>query len=183
MIFLSSYRKEIFVIAATNRPDMIDPAMLRPKRLGILLYVPLPNAESRFKILTTLCRHLKRTGKLDGSVDLLKISQLTEGYSGADLDAVVHEAATLALSQSLSKIQQHHQQQQQQQQNDQIKQVFHNKSNNKRKLKEEEEEEEEEEEAEEDNTKVTSHHFEIALNKIKPSVSEKVKNQKMFVSV
>ena len=49
-------RRDVFVIAATNRPDIIDPAMLRPGRLDKLLYVPLPNKEDRFSILKTLTR-------------------------------------------------------------------------------------------------------------------------------
>lgn len=44
-------RRDVFVIAATNRPDIIDPAMLRPGRLDKLLYVPLPTNEDRFSIL------------------------------------------------------------------------------------------------------------------------------------
>ncbi|MEA3341879.1 MAG: ATP-binding protein [Chloroflexota bacterium] len=50
-------RKYVFVIAATNRPDIIDPAMLRPGRLDKLLYVPLPSSEDRKSIIKTLCRN------------------------------------------------------------------------------------------------------------------------------
>ena len=49
-------RRDVFVIAATNRPDIIDPAMLRPGRLDKLLYVPLPNKEDKYSILKTLTR-------------------------------------------------------------------------------------------------------------------------------
>jgi ribosome biogenesis ATPase len=49
-------RKGVFVIAATNRPDIIDPAMLRPGRLDKLLYVPLPTKEDRQQILETLTK-------------------------------------------------------------------------------------------------------------------------------
>jgi SpoVK/Ycf46/Vps4 family AAA+-type ATPase len=49
-------RRDVFVIAATNRPDIIDPAMLRPGRLDKLLYVPLPTKEDRFSILKTVVR-------------------------------------------------------------------------------------------------------------------------------
>lgn len=49
-------RRNVFVIAATNRPDIIDKAMLRPGRLDKLLYVPLPTEEDRLNILQTLCR-------------------------------------------------------------------------------------------------------------------------------
>tara|TARA_B110000285_G_C15074292_1_gene589810 strand:+ start:917 stop:1117 length:201 start_codon:yes stop_codon:yes gene_type:complete len=51
-------RKGVFVIAATNRPDIIDPAMLRPGRLDKLLYVPLPTKEDRFSILETVTKKL-----------------------------------------------------------------------------------------------------------------------------
>ena len=51
-------RKNVFVIAATNRPDMIDPAMLRPGRLDKLLYVPLPTKDDRLSILKTITRNV-----------------------------------------------------------------------------------------------------------------------------
>lgn len=51
-------RRDVFVIAATNRPDIIDPAMLRPGRLDKLLYVPLPTNEDRHSILETITRSL-----------------------------------------------------------------------------------------------------------------------------
>jgi len=63
-------RRNVFVIAATNRPDIIDKAMLRPGRLDKLLYVPLPNKEDRFSILETLCK-----GKpIEEDVDLKAIA-------------------------------------------------------------------------------------------------------------
>ena len=83
-------RRGVFVIAATNRPDIIDPAMLRPGRLDKLLYVPLPTKEDRHSILKTVCRKVP----IAGDVDLLKVSHdpHCEGYSGADLSALVREA-------------------------------------------------------------------------------------------
>lgn len=88
-------RRRVFVIAATNRPDIIDPAMLRPGRLEKLLYVKLPNAEDRLSILE---KHVKRT-PMDASVDLRAIasSHKAEGYSGADLASLVREAVLFAL--------------------------------------------------------------------------------------
>ncbi|KAJ1672532.1 Ribosome biogenesis ATPase rix7, partial [Spiromyces aspiralis] len=88
-------RKQVYVIAATNRPDMIDPAMLRPGRLDKLLYVELPTAPERYEILRTLT---KRT-PLDASVDLREVAshRRCEGYSGADLASLVREAAVAAL--------------------------------------------------------------------------------------
>lgn len=83
-------RRNVFVIAATNRPDIIDPAMLRPGRLDKLLYVPLPTNEDRLSILTTVTRSLP----LSKDVNLRDIafSHQCEGYSGADISALVREA-------------------------------------------------------------------------------------------
>ncbi|ORX97915.1 ribosome biogenesis ATPase RIX7 [Basidiobolus meristosporus CBS 931.73] len=88
-------RAQVFVIAATNRPDIIDPAMLRPGRLDKLLYVELPTPEERCEILKTLA---KKT-PLDGSVHFEEIAQdaRCEGFSGADLASLVRESAVAAL--------------------------------------------------------------------------------------
>ena len=88
-------RKQIFIIAATNRPDIIDPAMLRPGRLDKLLYVPLPDFSDRCSILETIVKSLK----LDDDVDLKKINgdKRMEGFSGADVAALVREAQLHAL--------------------------------------------------------------------------------------
>ena len=83
-------RKGVFVIAATNRPDIIDPAMLRPGRLDKLLYVPLPTKDDRHSILKTLTKKLP----MDESVQLrlMAHSEHCDGFSGADLSALVREA-------------------------------------------------------------------------------------------
>ncbi|KAI9030412.1 AAA-domain-containing protein [Hyaloraphidium curvatum] len=88
-------RGGVFVIAATNRPDMIDPAMLRPGRLDRVLYVDLPNAQERVEILRTVTR----TTPLDAEVDLVQLASdpRCDGFSGADLAALVREAAMNAL--------------------------------------------------------------------------------------
>ncbi|GBG27870.1 26S proteasome regulatory subunit 8-like [Hondaea fermentalgiana] len=88
-------RREVFVIAATNRPDIIDPAILRPGRLDKLLYVPLPTSKDRVSILKTCARKTP----MDGSVDLESVgcSPRLERFSGADLNALVKEAAMNAL--------------------------------------------------------------------------------------
>ena len=88
-------RKEIFIIAATNRPDIIDPAMLRPGRLDKLLYVPLPDLKDRKSILETITKKLN----LEKNVDLCKIGddERMEGFSGADIAALVREAQLHAL--------------------------------------------------------------------------------------
>ena len=87
-------REGIYVIAATNRPDIIDPAMMRPGRLDTLLYVGLPDAEGRVDILRTLCT--KVTGMMfDESV--ADIARACTGFSGADLESLVRRAGYNAI--------------------------------------------------------------------------------------
>ncbi|CAH2352733.1 ribosome biogenesis ATPase Rix7p [[Candida] railenensis] len=88
-------RKGIFVIGATNRPDMIDPAMLRPGRLDKTLYIELPTESERFEILKTL---IKST-PVDKYVDLQQIAkdEKCRNFSGADLSSLVREASVSAL--------------------------------------------------------------------------------------
>lgn len=90
-------RQGIFVIGATNRPDMIDSAMLRPGRLDKTLYIELPTAEERFAILDTLTK-LNNT-PLAPNVDLKEIaeSEKCRNFSGADLSLLVREAGVFAL--------------------------------------------------------------------------------------
>lgn len=91
-------RKQVFIMAATNRPDIIDPAVLRPGRLDKTLYVPLPSAKDRGDILYTLTKGHTRP-HLDADVDLTELAsdKFCAGFSGADLSALVREAATIAL--------------------------------------------------------------------------------------
>ena len=89
-------RKGVYVVAATNRPDMIDPAMLRPGRLDKLLFVPLPPAAGRGAIL----KALTRATPLAEGVDLAAVADGAEGYSGADLSALVREASWAALKEA-----------------------------------------------------------------------------------
>ncbi|MGZ5561922.1 MAG: CDC48 family AAA ATPase [Halobacteriota archaeon] len=85
--------KDVVVIGATNRPDMVDVALLRPGRLDRLVYIPPPNASSRAQIFAI---HL--LGKpLAEDVDIEQLAKETEGYVGADIEAICREAAMLAL--------------------------------------------------------------------------------------
>ena len=77
----------VIVIAATNRPDMIDPALLRPGRFDRQILVSAPDIKAREEILKVHTKNMN----LDG-VDLKKIAKDTEGYTGADLEALVREA-------------------------------------------------------------------------------------------
>ncbi|ORX71310.1 AAA-domain-containing protein [Linderina pennispora] len=88
-------RKAVYIIAATNRPDIIDPAMLRPGRLDKLLYVELPTPAERADILRTLT---KKTPLADDvSLDEVAADSRCDGYSGADLAGLIREAAVAAL--------------------------------------------------------------------------------------
>ena len=86
----------VYVLAATSRPDLIDPALLRPGRLDKSLICDLPNLEDRADILRTVCEKLKVDESIlsdDGKGrNLLEVARRTEGYSGADLQAVLYNA-------------------------------------------------------------------------------------------
>ena len=83
----------VVVIGATNRPDIIDPGLLRPGRFDRLLLVPAPDKEARIEILKIHTKDMP----LDKNVDLEEIAERSEGYSGADLEALCREAAMIAL--------------------------------------------------------------------------------------
>ncbi|MBS7604819.1 MAG: CDC48 family AAA ATPase [Candidatus Bathyarchaeia archaeon] len=83
----------VVVLAATNRPDIIDPALLRPGRFDKLLYVPLPDFEARKEILKI---HLRKK-PLAEDVNIEELARRTEGYTGADLAAVCNTAVMLAI--------------------------------------------------------------------------------------
>ena len=80
------------IIAATNRPDILDPALLRPGRFDRLIEVPLPNFRGRLEILKV---HTRKMNLRD--VDLRLIAEMTEGASGADLKAIATEAGMFAI--------------------------------------------------------------------------------------
>lgn len=90
-------REGVFVLAASNRPDIIDPAVLRPGRLDRVMYVGMPAREDRYDILQKLTKHGSKP-QLGPDVDLQVIAGLTEGYTGADLAGLVRAAATNALT-------------------------------------------------------------------------------------
>ncbi|XP_050344089.1 nuclear valosin-containing protein-like [Nymphalis io] len=90
-------REGVFVLAASNRPDIIDPAVLRPGRLDRIMYVGMPATEDRFDILKKLTKSGTKP-QLGPDVDLQVIAGLTEGYTGADLSGLVRAAATNSLT-------------------------------------------------------------------------------------
>lgn len=95
---------EILVVGATNREDMLDPALLRPGRFDRIVRVDLPDKAARFHILKLHCRNKP----LGDDVDLEKIAQESFGFSGAHLESVANEAAIFALRENLPQICQRH---------------------------------------------------------------------------
>eukprot|EP00041_Stephanoeca_diplocostata_P020896 m.477799 g.477799 ORF g.477799 m.477799 type:complete len:319 (+) comp21689_c0_seq5:702-1658(+) len=93
--FDASSTQQVFIIAATNRPDIVDPAIMRPGRLDKLVYVDVPNAEAREEILHTQTRKLLLAD--DVNLGTIASDAYTTGFTGADLAAVTREAGTLAL--------------------------------------------------------------------------------------
>merc|ERR1712029_1160677 len=92
-------KKNVFIIGATNRPDIIDPAILRPGRLDQLIYIPLPDEASRSSILKS---NLKKT-PVAKSVDMSYMAKVTKGFSGADLTEICQRAVKLAIRENIEQ--------------------------------------------------------------------------------
>jgi len=92
-------KKNVFIIGATNRPDIIDSAILRPGRLDQLIYIPLPDDASRIQILKANLRK----SPIAKDVDLNKMAAVTKGFSGADLTEICQRACKLAIRESIEK--------------------------------------------------------------------------------
>jgi len=92
-------KKNVFIIGATNRPDIIDSAILRPGRLDQLIYIPLPDLKSRMAILKANLRK----SPVAKDVDLDYLAKATEGFSGADLTEICQRAGKLAIRESIEK--------------------------------------------------------------------------------
>ena len=89
--------KNVFVIGATNRPDNLDPALMRPGRLDQLIMIPLPDEPSRLSIFTAALRK----SPVAPDVDLSFLAKATPGFSGADCVGIVQRASKLAIRQSI----------------------------------------------------------------------------------
>jgi transitional endoplasmic reticulum ATPase len=89
--------REVVVLGATNRPELVDPALLRPGRLERRVYVPPPDAESRAAILKAVSKNTP----LASDVDLAALASTLDGYSAADCAALIREAALTAMRESL----------------------------------------------------------------------------------
>jgi transitional endoplasmic reticulum ATPase len=90
-------RKNVFVIGATNRPDILDPAVIRPGRLDQLIYIPLPDLKSRIAIFKAALRK----APVDPAVDLEVLARSTYGFSGADIAEVCTSASKLAIREAI----------------------------------------------------------------------------------
>ncbi|MCW2502597.1 MAG: Microtubule-severing ATPase [Actinomycetia bacterium] len=93
--------RNVVVVGATNRPDLVDPALLRPGRLERLIYVPPPDAEARAEILKAAARHVP----FAPDVDIAALAAELDGFSAADCAALVREAALAAMRESMTSAQ------------------------------------------------------------------------------
>ncbi|KAJ0855125.1 putative vesicle-fusing ATPase [Helianthus annuus] len=94
-----SAKKTVFIIGATNRPDIIDPALLRPGRLDQLIYIPLPDEESRYQIFKSALRK----SPISKDVDLRALARYTQGFSGADITEICQRACKYAIRENIEK--------------------------------------------------------------------------------
>jgi transitional endoplasmic reticulum ATPase len=90
--------KTLFIIGATNRPDILDPGIMRPGRLDQLIYIPLPDRESRISIFKANLRK----SPIGPDVDMIELAEATEGFSGADLTEICQRAAKNAIRDSIT---------------------------------------------------------------------------------
>ena len=102
LVEMDGFKREArcIVLAATNRPDVLDPALLRPGRFDRRIVIDLPDVKSREAILKIHCRNKP----LDSNVKLGEIAEQTPGFSGADLEDLANEAAVLAIRRERDKI-------------------------------------------------------------------------------
>ncbi|KAL5721329.1 Cell division control protein 48 E [Ranunculus cassubicifolius] len=94
-----SAKKTVFVIGATNRPDIIDSALMRPGRLDQLIYIPLPDEASRLSIFKACLRK----SPVSKDVDLNALAKYTQGFSGADITEICQRACKYAIRENIEK--------------------------------------------------------------------------------
>lgn len=90
-------KKNVFVVGATNRPDILDEALLRPGRLDQLVYIPLPDKKSRIAILKAILRKTP----LDPKIPLDFVGDLTDGFSGADMKELCNQVCKAAIQEAI----------------------------------------------------------------------------------
>ncbi len=91
--------KQVVIIAATNRPDIVDPALLRPGRFDRFVLIPPPIEKSRLKILKIFTKDMP----IADDIDIKQLAKEIEGFSGADIEALCREAAMLALREDMNQ--------------------------------------------------------------------------------
>merc|ERR1719502_1950208 len=94
-------KKSVFIIGATNRPDIIDPAVMRPGRLDQLINIPLPDEGSRMNILKSVTRKSPLSAELTEKLPYL--AKTLHGFSGADITEIAQKAAKMAIRESIEK--------------------------------------------------------------------------------
>merc|ERR1712054_496418 len=92
-------KKQVYIVGATNRPDILDPAITRPGRLDQLIYIPLPDEPSRISIINAVLRK----SPVDPAVDRDYIAKITNGFSGADITEICNRAAKVAVRESIAR--------------------------------------------------------------------------------
>ncbi|GKV04203.1 hypothetical protein SLEP1_g16397 [Rubroshorea leprosula] len=92
-------KKNVFIIGATNRPDIIDSALLRPGRLDQLIFIPLPDETSRLQIFKSCLRK----SPVSNHVDFESLAKITEGFSGADITEICQRACKYAIREDIEK--------------------------------------------------------------------------------
>ncbi|PCJ22543.1 MAG: hypothetical protein COA94_09000 [Rickettsiales bacterium] len=90
-------KKNLFFIGATNRPDILDEALIRPGRLDQMIYIPLPDLPSRFSILKAVLRK----SPIAQNVSIEFLSQMTENFSGADITELCQRAIKAGIRESI----------------------------------------------------------------------------------
>ena len=88
----------ILIIGMTNRPDMIDPAILRPGRLEVHMEISLPDEHGRLQILGIHTAQMRTNGAMDYDVDLPEIAAATKNFSGAEIGGLIKSATSFALN-------------------------------------------------------------------------------------
>merc|ERR1712232_273644 len=140
-------KKNVFIIGATNRPDIIDTALMRPGRLDQLIYIPMPDYESRLSIL----RATLRKSPVSKEVDLEYLSAQTDKFTGADLTEICQSACKLAIREEIER------------------------DIERQRMREESGEMEDEEEDDDDDLmpEILPRHFEVAVRNARRSVSDR----------
>jgi len=150
-------RKNVFVIGATNRPDILDPAVIRPGRLDQLIYIPLPDFKSRMAIFQASLRK----APLDPAVDIEVLARSTQGFSGADISEICTSASKLAIREAILSAEER----KNESESDEVDEIEHDDSSSKRSS--------EKTEAVGEQMLITKRHFNFAMSRARRSVTEK----------